>query len=101
MAQFIFDIRNQGICNLHTIDKNGNKIILRSRDCGMLYQAFVNGLFTIKLNSFIKSIQVKSNLNKINIKLIKYDQIINEQNETSDFIDRSENFLNETICYIV
>lgn len=86
LNQFVHDFDEQGICHLQTMDINGNKIILRGRDCLVLYEAFNNKIFRVsKTNNLIKS-----NLIKHNTQLMTYQSNTN-----------SMPYLNDTLCYVL
>ena len=49
LRQFATDFNEQGISYLRTEDIYGNKIILKGRDCSILYEAFNENIFNIDL----------------------------------------------------
>jgi hypothetical protein len=89
LSKFVTDFNKQGICHLHTLDIYGNKIILRARDCAVLYNAFKQKIF---------------NINKTEINFNISTNLVPRQLVIKEYVDNSDNkmaFLENTISYVI
>lgn len=91
LSQFITDFNVKGICHLQTSDIYNNKVVLRARDCAVLYNAFKQNIFNI--NETETNFYVSTNLIP--------KQLVTKNYTYNTITNNNMSFLKNTITYVI